>query len=84
MPLEIEGELGNPLDTIVKEALHKALDTRPGSFVVHLSQPHGELIVHVKSPFERRLKFNSISEFEIGRELHTALSAIADEEVKST
>jgi hypothetical protein len=84
MSLEVVGELRDPLDTIVKEALHKALDARPGGFVVHVSQPHGELIVHVKTPFDRRLKFNPVSDFEIGRELITALSAIADEELKST
>jgi hypothetical protein len=84
MSLEVVGELRDPLDTIVKEALHKALDTKPGGFVVHISQPHSELIVHIKTPFDRRLKFNPVSEFEIGRELCTALSAIVDEELEST
>jgi hypothetical protein len=83
MPLEIVGELSRPLDTAVKEVLHKALDTRPDNFVVHISQPHSELIVHITSPFDRKLKFTPASESEIGRELYTTLIAIVDEQSPS-
>ena len=83
MALLIVGELGGPLDAIVKEALHHALDAKPGDFVVQISQPYAELIVHVKAPFDRRLKFNPVSALEVGRELHDTLTAIVDEELPS-
>jgi hypothetical protein len=79
MPVEIVGELKRPLDEIVREVLHKALDARTAKFEVHISQPHTELIVHVQKPFDRRLKFNALSEREIGRELYTAVTEIAQE-----
>jgi hypothetical protein len=81
MAVEIVGELRSPLDAIVRDALHKALDTRPANFVVHIAQPHSELIVHLRQPFERRLKFTPVSEPEVGRELYTALISIVDEEL---
>jgi hypothetical protein len=81
--LEIVGELSSPLDAIVKEALHHALDRRSGDFVVQISQPYAELIVHVKAPFDRTLKFNPVSALEVGRELHDTLTAIVDEELSS-
>jgi hypothetical protein len=84
MPLEIAGELRSPLDVIVQNALHKALDAKPGNYVVHISQPHAELIVHIREPFDRRLKFNPVSDLEVGRELYTALTAIVDEELSSS
>ena len=79
MPVEILGEIKSPLDTIVRDAVHRSLDTRPAKFVVHISEPHGEVIVHIREPFDRRLKFSSVSELEIGRELYTALTEIVEE-----
>jgi hypothetical protein len=83
MAVEIVGEVTRPLDTVIKQVLHKALDSRPDSFVVHVSQPHNELVVHIRSPVDRRLKFSPASELEIGRELYTTLTAIVDERLSS-
>lgn len=83
MAVEIVGQLRSSLDTIVRNTLHEALDTRPARFMVHIAQPHSELIVHIREPFDRRLKFNPVSELEVGRELYTAVTAIADEELPS-
>jgi hypothetical protein len=80
VPLNILGELPQPLDTIVREVLHRALDARPQEFVVEISRPHGDVIVHVLEPFERRLKFNYPMESEIARELSSTVTAIVDEE----
>lgn len=83
MALEIIGELSSPLDAIVRQALHRALDSRPDRFVVEISQPHAELVIHIKSPFDRRLKFTPVAAIEVGRELHDTLTAIVDEELSS-
>jgi hypothetical protein len=83
MAVEIVGELQGRLDAVVRDALHKALDARSARFVVHIAQPHSELTVHVRQPFDRRLKFSQVSELEVGRELYTALTAIVDEELPS-
>ena len=64
---------------MVREALCQALNPRPQKFVVHISWPHGEVIVDIKSPFGRILKFNHPQEAEIARELYTTITAIADE-----
>ena len=80
MAVEIQGELPKPLENVVKEVLHRALDLRPQRFVVHISWPHADLVVHIQRPFDRKLKFTRPAEAEIARELHTALSAIVDEE----
>ena len=80
MPVEIQGELPQPLENVVKEVLYHALDARPQRFVVHISWPHTDLIVHIRGPFDRRLKFSRAAETEIARELYTTLSAIVDEE----
>jgi hypothetical protein len=65
---------------VVKEVLHRALDGRPQRFVVHISWPHADLIVHIQRPFDKKLKFNRPAEAEIARELCTTLTAIVDEE----
>jgi hypothetical protein len=78
--VEIQGELPKPLENVVKEVLHRALDLRPQRFVVHISWPHADLVVHIQRPFDRKLKFTRPAEAEIARELHTSLSAIVDEE----
>jgi hypothetical protein len=78
--LEILGELPQPLDTVVRQVLHHALGTRPQRFVVHLSWPHADLIVHIQQPFDRKLKFNRPLASEIARELYTIITAIIDEE----
>jgi hypothetical protein len=78
--VEIQGELPKPLENVVKDVLHRALDPRPHMFFVHISWPHADLIVHIQRPFDRKLKFNRPSEVEIARELHTTLRAIVDEE----
>jgi hypothetical protein len=78
--VNILGDLPQPLDTIVRDVLHRVLDSRPQQLVVEISRPHGDVIVHVLEPFERRLKFNYPLESEIARELSSTLSAIVDEE----
>jgi hypothetical protein len=78
--LEIQGELPKPLEEVVKGVLHRALDRRPQRFVVHISWPHADVIVHIQRPFNRKLKFNRPAEAEIARELYSTLSAIVDEE----
>jgi len=80
MAVEIQGELPKPLEKVVKEVLHRALDPRPQGFVVHISWPHADLIVHIQRPFDKKLKFNRPAEGEIARELSTTLTGIVDEE----
>ena len=80
MAVEIQGELPKPLEEVVKEVLHRALDPRPQRFIVHISWPHADLIVHIQRPFDKKLKFNRPAEAEIARELYTTLTAIVDEE----
>jgi hypothetical protein len=82
--VEILGELPEPLDAVVRQVLHRALGPRPQSFIVHLSWPHADMIVHIQQPFDRRLKFNRPLESEIGRELYTIVDAIVDEECGPT
>ncbi|MBZ5564166.1 MAG: hypothetical protein LAP13_17305, partial [Acidobacteriia bacterium] len=79
MPVEITGGLTQPLDKLVREVLHRALDRRPQRFVVHISRPHGEMVVHLQQPLDRKLKFNNPTETEIARELYGVLTEIADE-----
>lgn len=81
MSVKISGQLENPLDVIVKQALHRALDAKPQEFRVHISRPHSELVVTIQQPFERTLKFQPVNEAEIARELSTALTAIVDDEL---
>ncbi len=79
MSVEIIGVLPNPFDKLVREVLHRALGRRPQQFVVHISRPHGEMIVHLQQPLDRRLKFNNPVEAEIARELYAVLTDIVDE-----
>jgi hypothetical protein len=81
MAVEILGELPKPLDGMVREVLHRALDGRPQAFVVHISWPHGEVIVDIRIPLGRTLKFNHPQEPEVARELYMAVTAIVDEEL---
>ena len=81
MPVEITGTLANSLDGIVRHVLHNILDLRSHHFVIHISQPHTEVVVHIKEPFESRLKFNAITEEGIARELPVTVTAIVDEEL---
>ncbi len=78
--VEIVGELPKPLDEAVKEVLHRALDPRPQRFIVHISWPHADVIVHIQRPFDKKLKFTRPVEAEIGRELYAAVTAIVDEQ----
>jgi len=80
VPVNVLGNLMQPLDTIVRDVLHRVLDSRPQMFVVEISRPHGDVIVHVLEPFDKRLKFNYPMEGEIARELSSTLSSIVDEE----
>lgn len=80
MAVEILGELPKPLDEVVKQVLHRALDLRRQRFVVHISWPHADVIVHIKEPFDRRLKFTRPVEAEIARELYATVTAIVEEE----
>jgi hypothetical protein len=79
--VEIKGDLPQPLEGVVKEVLHRALDFRPQEFVVHISKPHAEVIVHVTQPIDKRLKFNGPMEVEIARELYAVITEIVDEEL---
>jgi len=82
--IEILGELPKPLDAVVRQVLHDALGTRPQTFVVRLSWPHADMIVHIQQPFDRKLKFNRPLESEIARELYAIVTAIVDEECGPT
>jgi hypothetical protein len=79
MSAEILVELDSPIDKLVKDALHKALDNRDERFVVHVSRAHSEVVVHIREPFERTLKFSSASGAEIVRELSGTIVEIADD-----
>ena len=81
MPIEILGELPQPLDLMVRKALHQLLDSRPEEFVVHISRPHSDVIAHVQKPFDRKLKFNSPLEAEVARELLASLRELVDEKL---
>jgi len=81
MPVQITGVLPKQFDDVVKQALHRALDSRPQEFVVEVSWPHSELVVHIQSPFEKRLKFRQPVEAELARELYSVVTEIADGEL---
>lgn len=81
MPVEILGEVSQPLDLLVRKVLHEILDSRPQEIVVHVSRPHTDLVVHIRKPFDRKLKFNSPLETEVARELQASLRELADEEL---
>jgi FAD/FMN-containing dehydrogenase len=77
--VEITGGLPQPLDKLIREVLHRAFDHRPQRVMVHVSRPHGEVVVHVQQPFDRKLKFNNPQDTEIARELYGVLTEIMDE-----
>ncbi len=81
MPVQITGVLPKQFDDVVRKALHKALDSRPQEFVVEISWPHAELVVHIHGPLEKRLKFNGTIETEVARELYAVVTEIVDEEL---
>jgi hypothetical protein len=80
VPANILGELPQPLDGIVRKVLHRELDPRPQAVVVEISRRHGDVVVHVLEPFDKRLKFSQSADNEIARELSTTLTDILDEE----
>lgn len=81
MPVKINGVLPKPVDGIVREVLRRALDPRPEAFVVHISWPHADMVIHVQQPFEKRLKFCNPGESDIARELYTTVMEIAEGEL---
>jgi hypothetical protein len=81
MPVDVLGELPEPLDGMVRNALTRALDKRPQGFVVYISRPHSEIIVDIREPFRRTLKFNHPQEAEITRELYATVTAIVEDEL---
>jgi len=80
VPVNILGELPQPLDGIIRKVLHRELDSRPQALVVEVSRQHGDIVVHLLEPFEKRLKFSQAAGTEIGRELSSILTDILDEE----
>ena len=80
MPVNILGQLPQPLDGIVRKVLHRELDPRPQALVVEILRRHGDIVVHVLEPFDKQLKFSQSAESEIGRELSSILTDIVDEE----
>ena len=78
--VNILGALPQPLDTIVRKVLHRELDSRPEPVVVEVSRQHGDVVIHVLEPFDKRLKFSQAAEGEIGRELSSILADIVAEE----
>lgn len=79
--VKINGVLPGTVDGVVRVVLRRALDSRPEAFVVHISWPHSDLVVHVQQPFDKKLKFHSPGESEIARELYTTLREIAEGEL---
>ena len=83
MAVQITGVLPRQFDAAVKEALHRALDSRPQEFVVEVSWPHSELVVHIQSPLNKRLKFNQPIEAELVRELFSVVTEIVNAELSN-
>lgn len=81
MPVKINGVLPNTVDGVVRAVLRRALDSRPEAFVVHISWPHSDLVVHVQQPFDKKLKFNNPGESDVARELYTTVMEIAEGEL---
>ncbi|HEV2348526.1 MAG TPA: hypothetical protein VG028_01640 [Terriglobia bacterium] len=80
MPVQITGVLPRQFDGVVRKVLHQILDPRPQEFLVEISWPHSEMVVHFLAPLEKRLKFHGAIETEIARELHAVVGEIIDEE----
>jgi len=68
------------LDGIIRKVLRRELDSRPQALVVEVSQQHGDIVVHLLEPFDKRLKFSQAAGAEVGRELSSILADIVDEE----
>lgn len=81
MAVKITGVLPNTIDAVVRAVLRRALDSRPEPFLVHISWPHSDLVVHIQQPFDKKLKFHSPGDSEIARELYTTVAEIAEGEL---
>lgn len=81
MPVEIRGALSQPLDAMLRKALRQALDARPEKFVAEISSQHSDVVVHIKEPIEKRLKFTRPMETELARELYATVTEIVDAEL---
>lgn len=84
MPVQITGVLPRQFDGVVRKVLHQILDPRPQEFLVEISWPHAEMVVHFLAPLEKRLKFHGAVESEIARELYAVVGEIVDEEFGPT
>jgi hypothetical protein len=81
VPVQIRGVLQQPLDGMLRKALHQALDARPEKFVIELSWPHrSDVVVHIQEPLDKRLKFNRPIESELARELYATVTEIVEAE----
>jgi hypothetical protein len=81
VPVKINGVLPKPVDGMVRAVLRRALDSRPEAFVVQISWPHADIVVHVQQPFDKQLKFNNPAETDIARELYTTVTEIVEGEL---
>ena len=81
MAVKINGVLPKGVDGTVREVLRRALDRRPEAFVVHISWPHADMVVHIQQPFDKRLKFSNPGEADIAREVYTTVTEIAEGEL---
>ena len=81
MPLEIRGALPQPLDAVIRKSLHEALNARPEAFVVEISCPHADVVVHLQQPLDKRLKFTRPIESELARELYATITEIVAAEL---
>jgi len=80
VPVKISGVLPEGLDGLLRKVLRHCLDGRPQDFAVHVSREHGSVVVHVRTPFDKRLKFSSAADLDVARELQSILTDIVDEE----
>lgn len=81
LSVKINGVLPGTVDGVVRAVLRRALDGRPESFVVHISWPHSDLVVHIQQPFDKKLKFHSPGESDVAREVYTTVAEIAEGEL---
>ena len=81
MAVKIIGVLPSTIDGVVRAVLRRALDPRPEAFVVHISWPHSDLVVHIQQPIDKKLKFHSLGESDIARELYSTVTEIAEGEL---
>ena len=80
MPVKISGVLPEGLDALVRKVLHQALSGRAQNFTVHVSQSHRDVVVDIREPFEKKVKFTGSAALEIARALQAILADILDEE----